>query len=95
MDFLVGRVFRAEDPSVRGARRRRDEEELIDLRRLKVLGRIHGSDEGRRFAIVDLGANGFAEEGLVVQSLADAGCVGFGFEGADDAAEGRERGEGV
>ena len=88
---------------MRGAGRRRDEEQLVDLRGLQEVPRVAGfvlvHDRGG-FTKVDLGTGvvvvAALEEGsIIVEHLANTDGVVLGVEGADDAAEGGERGEGV
>lgn len=89
---------------MRGARRRRDKEQLVDLRGLQEVPRVAGfvliHDRGR-FTKVDLGMGVVVVAalkeggGIIVEHLADADGVFLGVERADDAAEGGERREGV
>lgn len=88
---------------MRGARRRRDKEQLVDLRGLQEVPRVAGfilvHDWGG-FTKIDFGTGvvvvaALKERGIIVEHLADANSVVLGVEGADDAAEGGEGGEGI
>lgn len=76
MDLLVGRLLRAHDPAVRGARGRTDEEELVEVRGLEEF-RAAPVEERGGFAEVDLCADVAVEEGLAVEEFADAEGVVF------------------
>lgn len=52
-------------------------------------------EDGCWFAEVDFGAGGLGAQVIAVEHFADGDGVVCGVEGADDAAEGGERGEGV
>lgn len=90
VDFLVGRVLVAHGPAVGRAGWRGDEEELAELRRLKVaLGpvQLFLAEDGRWLAEVDPRSHVAVQESGALQLFADGDSIVVGMEGADDAPE--------
>lgn len=86
---LVRRVFRAHHPSVRGAGRRGDEEQFVQLRRLEETLRAVQfvlAHDGRGLAEVDPRPHVPVQEARALERFADGDRVGVRVEGADDAA---------
>lgn len=95
--ILVGRVLVAHLPSVRRGRWRGDEEQLIELRgfeQLLAMSLFLAQDRGR-LAKVDAGAHVAVQQASTLEHFAHGDGVFIGVERADDAAERRERREGV
>lgn len=91
MHLLVWRVFIAHRPSVRWARRRRNEEEFVHLRSLEeTLGTVEFvfAHDGSRFTEVDPWSHIAVEEAVALEEFAHGDGVFVAVEGADDATEG-------
>ena len=89
VDLLVGRIFIAHLPSVRGAWGRRDEEELVQLRRFQQLlapGVLLAQDGGG-FTEIDPRTHIAVQQTSVLERLPDSNGILVRVEGADDAAE--------
>lgn len=79
---------------MRGAGRRGDEEELVQLRGLKeTLGPVEFflAHDGRGLAEVDPWSDISVQQPVALEGFAHGDGIVFGVEGADDAAQGRER----
>lgn len=92
--LLIWGFLVAHDPSVRGAGRRADEEELVELGGLKELWAAEFllAEDWGGFAEVDFRADVVLKE-VAIEGSPDVEGVFFCEEGADDAAEGGEWGE--